>query len=242
MIRAVFFDSLGTLISVEGAYKVRLKIMEEVLGDYPLNPATLLDEYEKLAREAFSNYAGKPYRPMRDILEEVMRKLAEKYGFKYPENLREISLRMACRYGELYPEVVEVLKSLKGKYHVGDILQRDTEPATAFLDALGIKDLFDSITTSEEAGFFKPHPRIFELALKKAGVKGEKAVYVGDNPVKDAGGSKNLGMTSILLDRKGEKREFWDKADFIVSDLREVIKIVDELNGQGSLEHHHHHH
>nr|4FFD_A Chain A, PF00702 DOMAIN PROTEIN [Pyrococcus horikoshii] len=234
MIRAVFFDSLGTLNSVEGAAKSHLKIMEEVLGDYPLNPKTLLDEYEKLTREAFSNYAGKPYRPLRDILEEVMRKLAEKYGFKYPENFWEISLRMSQRYGELYPEVVEVLKSLKGKYHVGMITDSDTEQAMAFLDALGIKDLFDSITTSEEAGFFKPHPRIFELALKKAGVKGEEAVYVGDNPVKDCGGSKNLGMTSILLDRKGEKREFWDKCDFIVSDLREVIKIVDELNGQGS--------
>uniref|UniRef100_UPI00110D24F3 OE1.2 n=1 Tax=Pyrococcus horikoshii TaxID=53953 RepID=UPI00110D24F3 len=242
MIRAVFFDSLGTLNSVEGHAKMHLKIMEEVLGDYPLNPKTLLDEYNKLTREAFSNYAGKPYRGLRDILEEVMRKLAEKYGFKYPENFWEISLRMSQRYGELYPEVVEVLKSLKGKYHVGMITDSATEQAMAFLDALGIKDLFDSITTSEEAGFFKPHPRIFELALKKAGVKGEEAVYVGDNPVKDAGGSKNLGMTSILLDRKGEKREFWDKADFIVSDLREVIKIVDELNGQGSLEHHHHHH
>uniref|UniRef100_UPI00406992E4 CT1.5 n=1 Tax=synthetic construct TaxID=32630 RepID=UPI00406992E4 len=242
MIRAVFFTSWGTLISYEGVYKVMFKIMEEVLGDYPLNAATLLDEYEKLAREAFDNNAGKPYRPLKDILERVMRKLAEKYGFKYPENLWEIQLRMAGRYGELYPEVVEVLKSLKGKYHVGVILNKDTELSTAHLDALGIKDLFDSITTSEEAGFSKPHPRIFELALKKAGVKGEKAVCVGPNPVKDAGGSKNLGMTSILLDRKGEKREFWDKADFIVSDLREVIKIVDELNGQGSLEHHHHHH
>uniref|UniRef100_UPI002FE4FB54 BHMeHis1.8 n=1 Tax=synthetic construct TaxID=32630 RepID=UPI002FE4FB54 len=242
MIRAVFFDSLGTLISVEGAYKIHVKEMEEVLGDYPLNPRTLWDEFDKLFKEAFSNYAGKPYRPARFILEEVMRKLAEKYGFKYPGNLQEIGVRMARRYGGLYPEVVEVLKSLKGKYHVGVILNWDTENATAFLDALGIKDLFDSITTSEEAGFAYPHPRILELALKKAGVKGEKAVYVGDNPVKDAGGSKNLGMTSILLDRKGEKREFWDKADFRVSDLREVIKIVDELNGQGSLEHHHHHH
>ncbi|CAB50483.1 TIGR02253 family HAD-type hydrolase [Pyrococcus abyssi] len=226
MIRAVFFDFVGTLLSSEGEAVTHLKIMEEVLKGYNLDPRKILEEYEKLTREAFSAYAGKPYRPIRDIEEEIMRKISEEYGFKYPENFWEIHLKMHQEYGKLYPEVVEVLKELRQSYHVGMITDSDTEYLNAHLEALGVRDLFDSITTSEEAGFFKPHPRIFEIALRKAGVKGEDAVYVGDNPVKDCGGAKNLGMISILLDRTGEKKDLWDRCDFVVSDLREVIKIV----------------
>ncbi|AEC52004.1 hypothetical protein PNA2_1088 [Pyrococcus sp. NA2] len=231
MIRAVFFDFVGTLLSVEGEAETHLKIMEEILkGSSNVSPDELLMEYEKLTREAFSKYAGKPYKPIREIEEEIMRELSSRYNFPYPENFWDIHLKMHQRYGKLYPEVMEVLRSLRGKYHVGLITDSDTDYLMAHLEALGLKDAFDSITTSEEAGFFKPHPRIFELALNKAKVKGEEAVYVGDNPVKDCGGSKALGMTSILLDRNGEKRELWDKCDFVVSDLREVIKIVEELS------------
>ncbi|AAL80587.1 hydrolase related to 2-haloalkanoic acid dehalogenase [Pyrococcus furiosus DSM 3638] len=234
MIKAVFFDFIGTLLSQEGEYETHLKIMEEVLGENKkISPEELLREYDALTREAFSQYAGKPFKPIRIIEEEIMKKLAEKYGFDYPENFWEIHLKAHQRYGKLYPEVVEVLNELKKReYHVGLITDSDTAYLRAHLEALGIAELFDSITTSEEAGFFKPHPRIFEVALKKAGVKGSEAVYVGDNPIKDCGGARQLDMLSILVDRKGEKKELWKECEFVISDLREVIQIVEELNGQ----------
>ncbi|AFK22243.1 TIGR02253 family HAD-type hydrolase [Pyrococcus sp. ST04] len=234
MIKAVFFDFVGTLLSTEAEAETHLNIMREVLKEAKdISPEDLLKEYEKMTRDAFSKYAGKPFRPIRDIEEEIMKELSKKYGFKYPENFWEIHLKMHQTYGKLYPEAVDVLKRLREMgYHVGLITDSDNDYLKAHLEALGILDLFDSITTSEEAGFFKPHPRVFELALKKAGVKGEEAIYVGDNPIKDCGGARQLDILSVLVDRKGEKRELWKECEFIVSDLREVIKIVEELSGQ----------
>ncbi|AEH25525.1 TIGR02253 family HAD-type hydrolase [Pyrococcus yayanosii] len=233
MIKAVFFDFVGTLLSKESEEITHLKIMEEVVRKAGANvyPEELFREYEAMTSRAFLQYAGKPFRPIRDIEVEVMKELAERYSFQLPGDFWEIHLRMHQTYGRLYPEAIDVLKELREKgYHVGLITDSDNDYLRAHLEALGIAGLFDSITTSEDAGFFKPHPRIFELALKKAGVKGEEALYVGDNPLKDCRGARQLDMLSVLLDRTGEKRELWKECEFVVSDLREILKILEELS------------
>lgn len=149
--------------------------------------------YEEESSALFSELAGKEAVKIRDVDTEAMRRVAERYGFTVPKDFWEISIRMHEKYGQLFPDAVDTIKALKGMgLHVGIITDSDNDYITAHLKALGIYDLFDSITTSEEAGFFKPHPRPFQLALEKAGVKPEEALYVGDNPKKDCVGAKTL--------------------------------------------------
>ncbi|HIH73410.1 MAG: 2-haloalkanoic acid dehalogenase, partial [Thermococcales archaeon 44_46] len=236
MIKAVFFDFVGTLLSKEYEDTTHQNIIREVLRDAKaenVDPMKVWEEYEAITSERFRQFAGKPYKPIKLLEEEVMQELAEKYGFELSPRFWEIHLKMHQQYGRLYDEAIETLKTLKERgYHVGLITDSDSEYLKAHLEALGILELFDSITTSEEAGFYKPHPRIFELALEKANVKGEEAIYVGDNPLKDCVGARQVDMISILLDKKGSKKELWGECEFVISDLREVIVIAEELNGQ----------
>ena len=232
MIKAVFFDFVGTLLSKESEAITHLKIMEEILKNakVEISARQLLEEYEQLTMEEFSKLAGRPYKPIRIIEVEVLEKLAQKYNFEVPEDFWQTHLKMHQLYGKLYPEVIETLNELKKRdYHVGLITDSDNDYLRAHLEGLGILDLFDSITTSEEAGFFKPHPKVFEIALRKAGAKGEEAVYTGDNPLKDCVGARRVGMISILLDKTGQKRDLWGECEFIISDLREALDIVSEL-------------
>ncbi len=236
MIKAVFFDFVGTLLSKEYEDTTHQNIIREVLRDAKaenVDPMKVWEEYEAITSERFRQFAGKPYKPIKLLEEEVMQELAEKYGFELSPRFWEIHLKMHQQYGRLYDEAIETLKTLKERgYHVGLITDSDSEYLKAHLEALGILELFDSITTSEEAGFYKPHPRIFELALEKANVKGEEAIYVGDNPLKDCVGARHVDMVSVLLDKKGSKKELWKECEFVISDLREVIVIAEELNGQ----------
>jgi putative hydrolase of the HAD superfamily len=236
MIKAVFFDFVGTLLSKEYEDTTHQNIIREVLRDAKaenVDPMKVWEEYEAITSERFRQFAGKPYKPIKLLEEEVMQELAEKYCFELSPRFWEIHLKMHQQYGRLYDEAIETLKTLKERgYHVGLITDSDSEYLKAHLEALGILELFDSITTSEEAGFYKPHPRIFELALEKANVKGEEAIYVGDNPLKDCVGARQVDMISILLDKKGNKKELWGECEFVISDLREVIVIAEELNGQ----------
>ena len=230
--KAVFFDFVGTLITKEGENVTHLNIIREVLrrANANLDAEEVWRAYEEESSRLFSELAGKKARKIREVDTEALRRVAERYGFPVPEDFWEISLEMHARYGELFPDAVETLRALKELgLHLGIITDSDNDYIESHLKALGIYDLFDSITTSEEAGYFKPHPKPFQLALEKAGVKPEEALYVGDNPKKDCVGAKNVGMTSVLLDPKGEKRELWGNCDFVVSKLADVVEIVKGL-------------
>ena len=48
-------------------------------------------------------------------------------------------------------------------------------------------------------GYSKPHPSIFQHTLEKLGVDAADAVYVGDRPDADVGGSQSAGMRGVLI-------------------------------------------
>jgi len=52
-------------------------------------------------------------------------------------------------------------------------------------------------------GMEKPDPRLFELAMTRAGVAPQDSVYVGDNPEFDVDPALAVGMFPILIDRRG---------------------------------------
>lgn len=231
--KAVFFDFVGTLITKKGENVTHQNIVKEVLrraGREDLDYLKVWEEYEAESSALFKELAGKPYVKIRDVDTDAMRRVSGRYGFEVPEDFWEISIAMHEKYGELFPDAVETLKALKDLgLHVGIITDSDNDYIEAHLKALGIYDLFDSITTSEDAGYYKPHPRPFQLALEKAGIEAGEALYVGDNPAKDCLGAKNVGMMSVLLDPEGAKRELWNNCDFVVSKLGDVIEIVKGL-------------
>lgn len=98
------------------------------------------------------------------------------------------------------------------------------------MDAVGLARYFDVMTFSNEVGIRKPNEAIFLRTLEEMKVSAKDAMHVGDHPVTDIVGAKNAGMTSVLLRIPG-----WDQdesqADFVVSQLREVLYIVEELEG-----------
>ena len=234
MIKAVFFDFVGTLITKSGENVTHQNIVREVLrrtGRSDLDPIKIWEEYEEECSALFKGLAGKPYVKIRDVDTKAMERVAERHGFAVPPDFWEINIEMHAKYGELFPDSIETINTLKGLgLHVGIITDSDNDYIEAHLKALGIYDLFESVTTSEDAGFYKPHPKPFQLALERAGVKPEEALYVGDNPSKDCVGARNVGMLGVLLDPGASKRETWENCNFVVSKLSEVVEIVEGLN------------
>ena len=79
------------------------------------------------------------------------------------------------------------------------------------------------VIDSAVVGVEKPDPRIFELAVRQAGVAAHEAAYVGDLYSVDVLGARAAGLHPILLDPRG----FWGPRDCIVArDLAEVILMV----------------
>ena len=63
----------------------------------------------------------------------------------------------------------------------------------------GLFDFFpDCRVSAADVGYLKPHPVIFQTALRCLGTKPAETIFVGDDPEADIVGAKSAGLRSIL--------------------------------------------
>ena len=94
---------------------------------------------------------------------------------------------------ELVPGAVAALRTLRRRdLRLGVVANWDYD-LPAHLERLGLHGMFDTVVTSARAGAAKPDPAIFELALRELGVRPERALHVGDEPV-DEEGARAAGL------------------------------------------------
>jgi putative hydrolase of the HAD superfamily len=89
---------------------------------------------------------------------------------------------------------------------------------------LGVLESFPVRVISGIEGVEKPDPRIYGLALARSRVDAADAAFVGDNPEFDVAPAAALGMTTVLIDRRGR---FPDHDGIRIEDLRELARALD---------------
>jgi putative hydrolase of the HAD superfamily len=102
----------------------------------------------------------------------------------------------------LFDDVVPVLDLLREAGLTLGVVSNFEEWLEGLLERLGVRSYFTVRVISGVEGLEKPDPRIFELALERAGVEAVASVYVGDNPEFDVDPALALGMFPVLIDRR----------------------------------------
>jgi HAD superfamily hydrolase (TIGR01509 family) len=100
----------------------------------------------------------------------------------------------------LEPAVVDLLDGLGGQgLRIGLVSNLFDAPELMrdLFDELGLLERLDAVALSGEVGKRKPHPAVFESALRQAGVAASETVMVGDRLREDVGGAQALGMTTV---------------------------------------------
>ena len=92
---------------------------------------------------------------------------------------------------------------------------------------MGIRDL---IIASAEEGLEKPDPRIFQLALSRAGCLPQRAVMIGDRLDNDIAPAKRLGFKTIWIRQgfggMGTPASEQDTPDCCVNSLGELAVLL----------------
>lgn len=83
------------------------------------------------------------------------------------------------------------------------VISNSNGSVRSILESLGLARHLEFVLDSFEVGVEKPDPRIFGLALERAGVRPAEAVYVGDLYSVDVRGARGAGMGAVLLDPGG---------------------------------------
>ncbi len=114
--------------------------------------------------------------------------------------------QISANWCDIRPGTREALLRLGERYRMAVISNADGKIAAA-LDRGGILDCFETVTDSGIVGKEKPHPAIFEAALRSLGAKPEDSLYIGDVYCVDYLGATSAGMQAVLFDAPGAYTE-----------------------------------
>jgi len=213
--RAIFFDDFGTLIlweELEPHLYLSQRLARVGLNAPPEKVARILKRWEgylaeKIEREpGFATLARERNRPFWDYFYTYLLREAGIGGdlSRYITGMYEGFLDDESLYYP-DPEALELLPRLRSRGLILGMISNAPKPLDGLCERMGLA--LDLIVTSAEVGAEKPDPAIFQAALKKAGVKPEEAVYVGDDYNNDVQGAERAGLKALLLDRQGKYRD-----------------------------------
>jgi HAD superfamily hydrolase (TIGR01509 family) len=127
----------------------------------------------------------------------------------HDDALRDVLLdatRISANWCDIRPGTREALQRLGRRYRLAVISNADGKIADV-LERCGIADCFLAITDSGLVGYEKPHPAIFEEALRGMDTTATQSLYVGDVYSVDYLGATRAGMQAVLFDVAGAYRE-----------------------------------
>jgi putative hydrolase of the HAD superfamily len=129
----------------------------------------------------------------------------------------------------IFPDVQKALERISQKYKTALVSNfTDTSFLKKTLYDFGIKKYLDTVITSDQIGWRKPHHKIFEFFLNHMMVQPEEAVFIGDNLEADVKGSKEAGIISVLLKRNDTLyKNSHIKPDYTISSLTEFEALLE---------------
>ncbi|MCR5357297.1 MAG: HAD family hydrolase [Lachnospiraceae bacterium] len=199
----IFFDLGATLVDETDVYKSRCEFAIKQLN---IEPSEFINRVYEEAKSSPT----------------PIRTAAKAYNVILPDWDNSLE--------KLYEASHSVISVLHSKYKLG-IIANQTLGAQERIDNWGIGQYFDVVMASAEAGCAKPDPKIFTMALNKAGCEPAEAVMVGDRLDNDIAPAKKLGMKTVWV-RQGYAiyQNIDDESkrpDYIVDSLDELIGLFE---------------
>jgi 2-haloacid dehalogenase len=218
-IRACVFDAYGTLFDFASA----AERSRDVLGDKTDTLAALWRD-KQLQYTWLRGLQGRHadfWQVTGDALDYALETLAiEKVGLR--DRLMNLYLAL-----DAFPEVPDMLRRLKQAGMPTAILSNG---APKMLDAIvrgaKLEALLDAVLSVEEVGVFKPHPKVYQLAVDRLGVPEASIAFQSSNAW-DAHAASAFGMKVVWCNRYGQRRERLPGApDREVKTLAELPALV----------------
>lgn len=218
-IRACVFDAYGTLFDVNSAAAHE----SDALGEQwqPLAELWRTKQLQYTWLRSLAGYHVDFWQVTGESLDFAMASL----------KIDDLALRgrLMDLYLQLkpYPEVGETMRRLKAA-GLGLAILSNGSPAMLYaaVENAGIANILDAVLSVEEAGTFKPHPRVYQLAVDRMQLRPDEICFVSSNGW-DAFSAKAFGLRVAWCNRFGQAPEripaLPDKEIRTLSDLPELV-------------------
>lgn len=237
-IRAVFFDFGGTLFTYELLAKTHKSTASRLAALIGANADQATDAYKSGMARAGREFSDKSYYLHRDMFTAGVNYAVQSLGKQLDE--RSVYDFVTWLNGTITDNIVprsglsDVLIELRRRnIHVGGASNADIEQFEPMVEALDVRQLFDSLMCSEQVRSCKPHAKFFYHALNQAGCEASEAIYVGDTPMVDIEGAESVGMHAILIEENSNivfDRGTPRKDQEMIKELPELITYLDKFD------------
>jgi 2-haloacid dehalogenase len=218
-VKACVFDAYGTLFDFASAAKG----CRDPLGD-DIDKLTALWRDKQLQYTWLRALQGRHadfWQVTGDALDFALETLAiDKPGLR--ERLMSLYLTL-----DAFPEVPNVLECLKTAGLRTAILSNGSpKMLDAVVRASGLNTLLDAVLSVEEVGVYKPHPKVYQLAVDRLGISAGAIAFQSTNAW-DAYAASAFGMQVVWCNRYGQRPERLPGApNRTVKSLAELPELV----------------
>ena len=215
-IRAIVFDASGTFLN--DIYPV-WKATSDAYAALGIDSIGTLEEFKAKIKLPISEFHKSNGIPL-DLIPEVDKKFRE----SYPQYSSCVGI---------FSEVKDVLQELKKKKFVLGVASNI--PSTFLREHLtnfDISSYFDVITGQEDCDEQKPSPKPIVCTVEKLGVNPQEAMFIGDMEEDIIAGKGANAVTAAIVRDEGYHPRWRlerQKPDFIISDLRELLSLVERV-------------
>lgn len=105
---------------------------------------------------------------------------------------------------ELFPDAimtVEATRQARAGRRIGVVTNGPTDVQRQKIAMLGLESYIDFFVISDEFGYWKPEPEIFDEALRLGHADAAESVFIGDSAEHDIAGAQAVGIPAIWVNR-----------------------------------------
>lgn len=225
-VRAITFDLDDTLWDIWPTIaKAEERLHDWLASHYPRVPERYTTlELRTVAREIATAQPSVAHDPT-----AVRKRALEKAAFRcgYQDFLVEPAFEIffaARNEVVFFEEVMPALERLASRYKLGAVTNGNAD-----LGRIGLGHLFAFCVNSVDVGVAKPDAGMFLEAIRRTGVSPQDVLHVGDDPIRDVQGARDVGMRTCWVNRGDFPWPGGERADVEVATLEELeVALVGE--------------
>jgi 2-haloacid dehalogenase len=198
--RALTFDLFWNLVDVEGVVGARLAALLQRTRP-PADPLRVLAAWAARRSNALLIDAllEQPLTPFSEHNRRALDQVLRQHGITVGAD-EATALADAWYATAPFPDVVPALRRIKERYPVALLTNVDVALLERVTAPLGIA--WDALISSQEAGMYKPSPRVFRHAAARLGLPTGDVLHVAA-AASEIWGARAAGMQAVLVNRGG---------------------------------------
>ncbi|MEK1941718.1 MAG: haloacid dehalogenase type II [Pseudomonas sp.] len=219
------FDCYGTLIQWDEGLLAAIEKMLANRAAHQVRPQRFIEVYD---HHEHALEQTPPHRSFRQVTREGLRLAMEQLGLPSSPADGEL-LADSISTMPPFPEVPSTLAELKAMgFNICIVSNTDDDIIAGNVAQLG--GHIDRVITAQQAGAYKPNPRLFNYAHEQLGVSRDEVVHICASPHLDHAAARDMGFRCVWVDRGTGRQLLADyRPDATVATLDQVPALFKGL-------------